>query len=84
MIGKDIGEVAGIGPVDVLVASTLPPGRRMDAIIDFSIPAGTMAVLPPCIDGRIPLRGGHDRTHGRAEKEIEAAAHHTAILMLPT
>ena len=81
--GKDIGEVAGLGSINVKVASTVPVGHRLDAMIDFSMPEGTMAVLPLCLERKIPLvvaTTGHTKEQ---IAEIEAAAHHIALLMAP-
>jgi 4-hydroxy-tetrahydrodipicolinate reductase len=81
--GRDIGEVAGIGAVGVHVSNLLPPEHRLDVIIDFSTPEGTLAVLPICRDRKIPIvvaSTGHTPVQKR---EIEAAAHHTAVLMAP-
>jgi 4-hydroxy-tetrahydrodipicolinate reductase len=81
--GQDIGDVAGIGPIDVQVASSVPLHQRLDVIIDFSLPEGTMAILPLCLERQIPLvvaTTGHTATQ---REEIEAAAHHTAVLMAP-
>ena len=81
--GKDIGEVSGVGAVNVKVVSTVPVGHRLDVIIDFSMPEGTMAVLPLCLERKIPLvvaTTGHTKEQ---KTEIEAAAHHLALLMAP-
>jgi len=69
--GKDIGELAGLGPL------------KFDVIIDFSQPEGTMAVLPTCVSRRIPIvvaTTGHTTSQ---KEEIEKAAHDTAVLMAP-
>jgi 4-hydroxy-tetrahydrodipicolinate reductase len=81
--GQDIGDVAGIGPINVKVAPSVSIDQRLDVIIDFSLPQGTMAVLPVCLEREIPLvvaTTGHTTAQ---REEIEAAAHHTAILMAP-
>jgi 4-hydroxy-tetrahydrodipicolinate reductase len=81
--GRDIGEVTGIGTIGVYVSSLLPLEQRIDVMIDFSTPEGTLSVLPMCLDRKIPLvvaTTGH--TPGQ-KREIEAAAHHTAVLMAP-
>jgi 4-hydroxy-tetrahydrodipicolinate reductase len=81
--GRDVGELIGLGKIGVLVTSFLPVERHLNAMIDFSTPEGTMAVLPVCVDRKIPLvvaTTGH--TPGQ-KREIEAAAHHTAVLMAP-
>jgi 4-hydroxy-tetrahydrodipicolinate reductase len=81
--GQDIGEVCGIGKLGVSVRPDIPLHDRVDVLVDFSAPEGTMAVLPLCVERRIPLvvaTTGH--THEQ-KREIEAAAHHIALLMAP-
>ena len=82
-LGKDIGEVAGIGPLGVQITSTMKPGQHVEAMIDFSMPSGTMAVLQTCIDSRLPLVVATTGHTAEQKKQIEAAAHHTAILIAP-
>src|SRR4051794_16029337 len=53
--GRDIGEVIGVGAVGVVVSNLLPAEKKVDAIIDFSMPDGTMAVLPLAVSRKIPL-----------------------------
>ena len=82
-LGRDAGEVAGIGPIGVPVRSELPVEQRLDAVIDFSQPEGTMTVLPVCVQRRIPLvvaTTGHSPAQRR---DIEEAAHDVALLMAP-
>ncbi len=82
-IGKDSGELAGIGANRIPVSSTIPLETRVDCLIDFSAPAGTMAVLGMCVDRRIPIvvaTTGHEHEQ---KAEIEAAAHQTAVLFSP-
>lgn len=79
----DIGVVCGLGSLGVKVTSAIPLEARLDVVIDFSLPEGTMAVLKTCVDRKIPLvvaTTGHTKEQ---KAEIEAAAHHTAILMAP-
>lgn len=81
--GLDIGAVCGLGPLGVTVTSTIPLEARLDVVIDFSMPEGTMAVLKTCVDRKIPVvvaTTGHTKEQ---KAEIEAAAHHTAVLMAP-
>ncbi len=81
--GSDVGEAAGIGKLGVHVTSVLPLTTHLDVMIDFSLPEGTMNVLQTCVSRRIPLvvaTTGHSESQRR---EIEGAAHHTAVLMAP-
>lgn len=80
---QDFGEIAGLGKLGVPVQSELPLQPRVDAIIDFSLPEGTMSVLPLCVERQIPLVVATTGHTPEQRKEIEAAAHHTAILMAP-
>jgi 4-hydroxy-tetrahydrodipicolinate reductase len=82
-LGEDIGALAGIGELGVPVGPAIPVGPRIDVVIDFSLPEGTMAVLNTCIERRIPLIVATTGHSVRQKEEIEAAAHHTAILMAP-
>jgi 4-hydroxy-tetrahydrodipicolinate reductase len=81
--GRDIGEVAGVGRVEVPVRAELPLETRLDAMIDFSTPQGTMAVLPQCVARRIPLIVATTGHTPAQRQEIEAAARETALLMAP-
>ena len=82
-MGRDAGDLAGIGPIGLRVAAELPIDQRLDAMIDFSLPEGTMAALKTCVARRIPLviaTTGHSPEQRQA---IESAAHETAILLAP-
>lgn len=68
----------------VVVTGEIPLSVRIDCAIDFSSPAGTLAILKTCVDRRIPLvvaTTGHDHAQ---RNEIQAAAHHTAVLYSPS
>src|SRR5438552_1816626 len=54
-LGRDAGEVAGIGRLGVPVTADLTPGQRVNVVIDFSTPEGTLAVLKTCVDRQIPI-----------------------------
>ena len=81
--GRDVGEVVGLGKIGVLVNSFVPLEQRLNVLIDFSAPDGTMGVLPLCLERRIPLVVATTGHTPAQKREIEAAAHHTAVLMAP-
>jgi 4-hydroxy-tetrahydrodipicolinate reductase len=81
--GRDAGELIGVGKLGVPVTSFLDPGQRLNALIDFSTPEGTMAVLPACAERRIPLVVATTGHTPRQKKEIETAAGQTAVLVAP-
>ncbi|MCE9564736.1 MAG: 4-hydroxy-tetrahydrodipicolinate reductase [Planctomycetes bacterium] len=81
--GRDAGEVAGVGNIGVPITPELALSIRPDCVIDFSAPAGTMAILPVCVGRQIPIVVA-TTGHSTAQKEeIEAAAHQTAVLFAP-
>lgn len=82
-LGQDIGEVCGLGHVGVPVRADVPVGQRLEVIIDFSSPEGTMAILPLCVERRIPLVVSTTGHTPEQKREIESAAHQTALLMAP-
>jgi 4-hydroxy-tetrahydrodipicolinate reductase len=82
-LGHDAGEIAGIGGLAVPIQAELPINCHVNVMIDFSLPEGTMAVLPVCVDRRIPLVVATTGHTNEQRAEIEAAAHDTAILMAP-
>lgn len=52
-LGRDAGEAAGVGEIGVAFASEVPDG--IDAMIDFSTPAGCEAAVRNCVEQNIPL-----------------------------
>jgi 4-hydroxy-tetrahydrodipicolinate reductase len=82
-LGQDIGEIAGLGKLGVPLASAADWRQRLDVLIDFSMPEGTRTVLPLCVGHRIPLVVATTGHSADERREIEAAAHQTALLMAP-
>jgi 4-hydroxy-tetrahydrodipicolinate reductase len=82
-LGQDVGEVCGLGRLGVPIRSGLEPGEKVDVVIDFSAPEGTMGVLPLCVGRRLPLVVATTGHTPQQRREIEEAAHETALLMAP-
>jgi 4-hydroxy-tetrahydrodipicolinate reductase len=82
-LGQDAGEVCGLGRLGVPIRSQIDPGERVDVVIDFSSPEGTMSVLPACVSRRLPLVVATTGHTPEQRREIESAAHETALLMAP-
>jgi 4-hydroxy-tetrahydrodipicolinate reductase len=61
----------------------LQPGRRAGSVIDFSSPEGTMKAVGPCVQRRLPLVVATTGHTAAQRREVEEAAHDTAILMAP-
>lgn len=81
--GKDAGDVAGIGPLGVAVTAEIPFGRRIDVVIDFSVPDAAMSTLKNCVERKLPIVIGTTGFSAAQKTDIEAAAHHTAVLLAP-
>jgi 4-hydroxy-tetrahydrodipicolinate reductase len=82
-LGRDAGEIAGLEKLGITLAPEVPLGQRVDVMIDFSSPEGTAAVLPLCVERRIPLVVATTGHSAEQRRQIEAAAHETALLMAP-
>ena len=52
-LGDDAGAAAGIGNIDLPFTSEVPAG--IDAVIDFSTPAGCEAAVKACVEKKVPL-----------------------------
>ncbi|MEW4487913.1 4-hydroxy-tetrahydrodipicolinate reductase [Thalassoglobus sp. JC818] len=81
-LGKDAGQIAGIGEIGVPVTSELPD--RVDAVIDFSTPEGALAISKVCAERRIPLV---EATTGLTESQREAVvatSQETALVIAPS
>jgi 4-hydroxy-tetrahydrodipicolinate reductase len=81
--GRDAGESANLGKLGFKVTADVPLDVHPGALIDFSTPEGTMAVLPLCVARKIPLVVATTGLSDAQTSDIEAAAHHTAILLAP-
>jgi 4-hydroxy-tetrahydrodipicolinate reductase len=82
--GRDAGEAASIGKLGFHVTADVPLDVHPDALIDFSTPEGTMTVLPLCIARKIPLVVATTGLTDAQTRDVEAAAHHTAVLLAPS
>jgi 4-hydroxy-tetrahydrodipicolinate reductase len=82
-LGQDAGEIAGLGKIGLPVQSTLPGDAKIDCMIDFSMPEGTLNVLAVCTARRIPLIVATTGHSALQRLQIEEAAHETALLMAP-
>lgn len=81
--GRDVGEVCGLGRVGVAIRPEVALADRVEVMIDFSVPEATMKVLPTCVERRIPIVVATTGFEPHQRREIEAAAHHVAVLMAP-
>lgn len=54
-IGQDAGVIAGIGEINLPLSTTIPPNADVDALIDFSVPEATDAMIDLCTSRGIAL-----------------------------
>src|SRR4051794_3942589 len=52
-IGKDAGELAGVGSIGVPLTSHI--NTDVDVVIDFSVPHAALAMAAVCVERKLPL-----------------------------
>ncbi len=78
-LGKDAGLLAGAGEANIVIASE--PARQPDVIIDFSIPAATMARLHYCTEHKIGMVIGTTGFTEEQYEKLQTAANEIPILL---
>ena len=79
--GKDIGPLIGLGVLGVPLRATLDD--HVDAVIDFSTPAASLAIAGACRDRGIPLVVGTTGFEPDQKAELERAAGRIPLLISP-
>ena len=80
-LGRDAGELAGIGIIDVKIGDDpLPVFARADGVLDFTAPAATVEFAGYAAQARIVHVIGTTGLSAGDEKAIAAAARHAAIV----
>lgn len=80
LIGADVGEVAGQGAIGVVIVSSLADAlENVDVLIDFSVPAATIANVAACAEKGIAMVIGTTGFTDEQQSLIEAAATKVAI-----
>jgi 4-hydroxy-tetrahydrodipicolinate reductase len=84
-IGRDAGELAGTAPLGVPITDSLAAVERArpDVVIDFSVPAATLALAPIAATSKIALVSGTTGLDGAARAALDHAALATAVLWEP-
>jgi 4-hydroxy-tetrahydrodipicolinate reductase len=80
-LGRDAGEVAGVGTIVVRVQRQLD--GPVDVVIDFSMPEGLMAVTQICAERQIPLVAATTGLGEAQKSEILSAAHVIPLILAP-
>jgi 4-hydroxy-tetrahydrodipicolinate reductase len=81
-LGRDAGELAGIGRVGVTIAADL--ATPTDVIIDFSVPEATMKLVAECSERRLPVVIATTGLNERQRGEVAAAAQFAPIVFAPS
>ncbi len=80
-IGRDIGEVAGIGAVGVAISDDpLPLFASIDGVLDFTSPKATVTFAGLAAQARIVHVIGTTGLTAEDEAKIEAAARHATVV----
>lgn len=80
-IGRDAGELAGIGPIGVAVTDDpLPAFARADGVLDFTAPAATVEFAGYAAQARIVHVVGTTGCSPEDDAAIAAAARHATIV----
>jgi 4-hydroxy-tetrahydrodipicolinate reductase len=81
-LGRDAGEIAGIGPIGVKLTSEIPDG--VDVIIDFSIPEAAEELAEICEKRKIRLVAATTGLNDSQKAKIAAVARQTGVVQSPS
>lgn len=81
-IGKDAGELAGVGKLDLPITGELGP--HPDVVIDFSTPEGLIHVVKICESREIPLVVATTGASPEQREAVLSAAQVIPVLMAPS
>jgi len=82
-IGQDAGVIAGLSPVGVKLSRSLPPSARVNVIIDFSLPEGTLEIAEVCQERGIPLVVGTTGLDSAQSQRLEMVSSRIPLLISP-
>jgi len=82
MQSKDLGQLAGIEPLNLTLQSDWPEGSTSaDVVIDFSVPDGTLKAIEQCLMNRWPLVIGTTGLTEEHHARIGEASHQIPIIV---
>jgi 4-hydroxy-tetrahydrodipicolinate reductase len=80
-LGKDAGELAGLGALGIeIVADPAPLTEQADAIVDFTLPASSVALAALAAETKLVHVIGTTGLSTADEQKIEAAARKTVVV----
>jgi 4-hydroxy-tetrahydrodipicolinate reductase len=81
---KDVGEIAGVGPVGVVATDDVGAGLLgADVVIDFSIASAVPRLLAVAARQGVPVVSGTTNLDARGQRALEEASRATAVLWAP-
>lgn len=84
LVGTDIGEVAGLGKLNVIVADSLDAVHEdFDVLVDFTSPEASLAHLDWCVRNEKAIVIGTTGFNAAQKTEIEAYADQTPVVLAP-
>jgi 4-hydroxy-tetrahydrodipicolinate reductase len=81
-IGEDAGVVAGAGAIGVPLGDQLP--QNAEVVIDFSVPAGTEAIVARCVEYKLPLVVATTGLEEPQQAKLREAARQIPLLWAPS
>jgi 4-hydroxy-tetrahydrodipicolinate reductase len=83
-VDKDVGEIAGIGPVGVVAMADLGAGLLgAEVVIDFSVAAAVPRLVAEAARQRVAVVSGTTNLDARSKRALEEASRATAVLWAP-
>jgi 4-hydroxy-tetrahydrodipicolinate reductase len=80
LIGVDAGELAALGPLGTSVSANVEAAlQSVDVLVDFTVPAATLANLTACQAARCPIVIGTTGFTAAETLQIKAAANHISV-----
>lgn len=80
-VGRDLGEVAGLEPLGILITDDpLPVFAKVHGVLDFTTPKATVAFVGLAAQARIVHVIGTTGLYAQDQAKIEAAARHATIV----
>jgi 4-hydroxy-tetrahydrodipicolinate reductase len=84
-VGKDAGELAGVGPIGTPITSDIGSiaGSGAQVLVDFSAPAVLASACEACVKGGVAIASGTTGLDATGQAALEAAARSVPVLWEP-
>jgi len=84
-VGRDLGDLAGVGPIGTPVVDGLAAleHARADVVVDFSAPAVTLALAPAAVAAKCAIVSGTTGLTAEGRGALARAAEHVPVLWEP-